>query len=55
MTHAGYLIAGWGIVGGVCATYVVLLLRRGRRLMRRVPAERARWMTAKDATRIGEA
>lgn len=54
MTHGGYLIAGWGIVGGVCTAYVVLLLRRGRRLMTRVPAEQARWMTSKDAPRIGD-
>ncbi len=54
MTHVGYLVAGWGVVGGVCAGYAVLLLRRGRRLMAQVPPERARWMTAKDAARIGE-
>lgn len=55
MTHAGYLIAGWGIVGAVCAGYVVVMLRRARRLAGRVPPERARWMMADDATRIGEA
>jgi hypothetical protein len=54
MTHVGYLIAGWGIVGSVCAGYAVLLARRGRRLMQRVPPERARWMTSDDAARIGE-
>lgn len=53
MTHVGYLIAGWGIVGGVCTAYAVLLLRRGRRLMTRVPVERARWMTSDDSPRIG--
>ena len=55
MTHVGYLIAGWGIVGGVCATYAVVLVRRGRRLMTQVPAERARWMTSDDEPRIGDA
>ena len=54
MTHVGYLVAGWGIVAGVCVGYVVLLLRRGRKLMAQVPAERARWMTARDSDRIGE-
>ena len=54
MTHVGYLIAGWGVVGLTCATYAASVLRRGRKLAERVPAERARWMTSKDADRIGE-
>ncbi len=54
MTHVGYLIAGWGVVVGTCAAYAFSLLRRGRRLMARVPEERARWMSADDAWRIGE-
>jgi hypothetical protein len=54
MTHVGYLIAGWGIVGGVSAIYAVSVLRRARKLADRVPAERARWMTSRDADRIGE-
>ncbi len=54
MTHAGYLIAGWGAVGVTCALYAVSVLRRARRLAERVPAERARWMTSQDSDRIGE-
>ena len=54
MTHVGYLIAGWGIVVGTCTAYALSLVRRGRRLAARVPEERARWMNADDAGRIGE-
>ncbi|MGI9605025.1 MAG: hypothetical protein ACR2P0_02685 [Acidimicrobiales bacterium] len=54
MTHVGYLIAGWGIVFGVCGLYAIAVLRRSRRLLDRVPADRARWMTTDDADRIGE-
>jgi len=54
MTDVGYLIAGWGSVGVTCTLYVAWVLRRGRNLAARVPAERARWMTSKDAERIGE-
>lgn len=54
MTHVAYLIAGWGITFVACAVYAVSVLRRARVLAERVPAERARWMTSKDAERIGE-
>lgn len=54
MTHVGYLIAGWGITFAACAGYAVSVMRRARKLSERVPAERARWMTSKDADRIGE-
>ena len=48
MTHLGYLIVGWGTTLAVGALYTFTLLRRGRRLTARVPAERRRWMTADD-------
>lgn len=54
MTHVGYLIAGWGVVFVACAVYAWSVMRRARRVAARVPAERARWMTSKDAERIGE-
>jgi len=46
MTHLGYLIAGWGIALGTLGLYVVSIIRRGRDLARRVPAERSRWLTS---------
>ena len=45
MTHVGYLIAGWGISLGTLGIYGFSLLRRGRALAARVPADRQRWMT----------
>lgn len=54
MTHVGYLVAGWGVVFVGCTGYAVSVMRRARRLAERVPPERARWMTSKDADRIGE-
>ena len=49
MTHIGYLIAGWGIGLGTLGAYGWSVVRRGRALARRVPAERQRWMTSGDA------
>jgi len=44
MSDVGYVIAGYvGVVGGL-TLYAVALLRRGRRLSRRVPAEERRWL-----------
>lgn len=54
MTHVGYLIAGWGVVAVGCGGYAWSVMRRARRVGARVPADRARWMTSKDAERIGE-
>ncbi len=48
MTHLGYLLAGWGITIGVGVLYATRLIVRGRRLTRRVPAGRHRWMTTQD-------
>lgn len=48
MTHLGYLIAGWGISLGAIGLYAAALLRRGRALSARVPAERRRWISSDD-------
>jgi hypothetical protein len=49
MTHLGYLLVGWGVTIGVGVTYAASLIRRGRRLVARVPNDRRRWMTTEDA------
>lgn len=49
MTHVGYLIVGWGTTLAVGGLYAMSLLRRGRKLTARVPAERRRWMTADES------
>ncbi len=48
MTHLGYLIAGWGITFAIIAGYSVAMLRRGRVIGARVPADRRRWMSTND-------
>lgn len=48
MTHIGYLIAGWGISLSALGFYGASLLRRGRVLAAKVPADRQRWMTTND-------
>jgi hypothetical protein len=48
MTHLGYLLVGWGVTLAVGTAYAVNLVRRGRRLSARVPAERRRWLNADD-------
>ena len=48
MTHAGYIAAGWSISAALLVAYAVMILVRGRRLSRRVPPRRRRWMTADD-------
>ena len=45
MDYLGYLIAGWAAVLGAVAVYAVSLIRRGKALSARVPADRRRWMT----------
>ena len=50
MTHLGYLLVGWGVSLGCGVLYAARLITRGRRLGARVPTERRRWMTAKDAS-----
>lgn len=54
MTHVPYLIAGWGIAFVLCALYAVSVVRRAKSIAAKVPVERARWMTGKDADVIGE-
>ncbi|MCH2424585.1 MAG: hypothetical protein MK174_03350 [Acidimicrobiales bacterium] len=44
MTHAGYLVAGWGISLVVLGGYAFGLVRRGRRLAPRVPGDGRRWI-----------
>ncbi len=46
MTHLGYLLVGWGVSLGVVGLYSLSLVRRGRSLAKRVPADRRRWMTS---------
>lgn len=48
MDYLGYLISGWGVVLVAVAVYSFSLLRRGRALTARVPADRRRWMTTDD-------
>jgi len=45
VTHLGYLLVGWGVSLSVVGLYSLSLVRRGRHLAARVPAERQRWMT----------
>lgn len=54
MTHVGYLVAGWGIAIGAITLYALSVLRRSRMMSKRVPVDRQRWMTTRDADRIGE-
>lgn len=49
MTHLGYVLGAWGLVLGTGALYAAYLMRRGRKLASRVPAERRRWMSAPDS------
>ncbi len=48
MTHLGYLLVGWGVTLGCGIAYAAHLVRKGRALSARVPADRRRWMTAQD-------
>ena len=55
MTHVGYLVAGWGITFLVVGLYTFTLIQRGKRLAQRVPVEKQRWMSTREADRIGDA
>lgn len=48
LTHAGYLAAGWSIGLAAIGAYALSVLVRGRRLSRKVPPHRRRWMTSPD-------
>jgi hypothetical protein len=43
MTHAGYVAAGWIGTAALLGAYAWLLVRRGRKLSRQVPASERRW------------
>lgn len=43
MTDGGYVAAGWVGAVGLVGAYVLVTLRRGRRLSRRVPEGDRRW------------
>jgi len=42
-THAGYLVAGWGISLAILGLYAVRIVLRGRSLAARVAPEERRW------------
>jgi hypothetical protein len=42
--NTGYILSAWIIVLGGLALYAGITLARGRRLARRVPPERRRWV-----------
>lgn len=44
MTHAGYVLSGWGIVLGSLGIYAFRTVLRGRQLAKLVPPERHRWL-----------
>lgn len=43
MTHAGYVLTGWGIALLALGGYAARTLRRGRALAEQVPPEARRW------------
>ena len=43
MTHAGYVLAGWGIALAAIGGYALRTVRRGRSLAAQVPPEERRW------------
>jgi hypothetical protein len=43
MTHAGYVAAGWIGTFALLGGYAWMLVRRGRKLSRQVPAAERRW------------
>jgi len=42
--HWGFVIAGWGVTGVTIAVYAFALIRRGKALSAKVPAERRRYV-----------
>ncbi len=49
MTHLNYLLAGWGLCLGSGLLYAIHLIRKGRALASRVPADRRSWLSSEDA------
>lgn len=43
MSQMAYIYMAWGISLAVLALYTASVVQRGRRLSRKVPAERRRW------------
>jgi hypothetical protein len=43
MTHAAFVLGGWGLAAAAIGGYALVLVGRGRRLSRRVPPEDRRW------------
>lgn len=43
MSHAGFVMAGWGVTVVAVVGYAVAVIRRGRALSARVPPEDRRW------------
>jgi heme exporter protein D len=44
MDDAVFVLSAWGVTAAAIALYALRVLGRGRRLSRRVPEERRRWM-----------
>lgn len=44
MDDAVFVLSAWGVTAVALAAYALRVLSRGRRLARRVPEERRRWM-----------
>ena len=49
MTHGGFVLAAWIIVGVVLALYAARLIVRGRALTKSVAPENRRWMQTTEA------
>jgi hypothetical protein len=43
MNYVGYVAGGWGVAIALVGLYTVNVMRRGRALSKRVPAEERRW------------
>ncbi len=43
-SYWGYTLAGYGIAAAAIGSYVIHIVRRGRKLSRQVPADRRRWL-----------
>ncbi len=44
MSTTGYIVLSWVVTFGAVGGYAAVVIRRGRRLSRDVPADRRRWM-----------
>jgi hypothetical protein len=48
--NTAYIFSAWSIVFGVLAVYAGVTVARGRRLARRVPPDRRRWVDTERET-----